>query len=541
MELSPISYSKLPKTSALFLDYVNRFDRVSRFYNGSPYQPASYRTLAGQIEFGAGARTQITEILDRQNKAFSSSAATFENISRLRKPGTFAVVTGQQVGLFSGPAFTLYKALTAVKLAQSLTSQGLDAVPVFWLATEDHDLEEVAHTSTLDDESNLIELKDSGERPAPHSPVGRVNFTEQIRTALDTLERTLPAGEFRDQVLRDLRECYQPGAAWGNAFGRFLAKAFSKWGVVLLDPMDESVHKLSAHIFQAALSRAGDLKRKLQERSEALVQAGYNAQVFVGDESTLLFVAKVGNRTALHEREGQFFFDAAGAISTADLMAMATSQPLAFSPNALLRPVIQDSLLPTIAYVAGPSELAYLAQSQVIYQDLGRPQPILFPRAGFTLVDARSKRLMEKYRVSVEDVWQGEEHLRRTIAAHGFAAGWATRLDETEAGLTQLLERLRKDVEAIDPTLLDTLKHTEEKLKHQMDQLKGKISRAAMGKSELLARHEQALLRFLLPRKQLQEREVTGAYFLGRSGYELLDRLLAAIQTDSSSHLVFAY
>ncbi|HEV2351925.1 MAG TPA: bacillithiol biosynthesis cysteine-adding enzyme BshC [Terriglobia bacterium] len=541
MELSSIAYSKLPKTSVLFLDYVSKFDRVAEFYSGSPYQSASYSTLANELKFGAEERERITEILTAQNKAFGSGAATFDNINRLSKPGTFAVVTGQQVGLFSGPAFTLYKALTAVKLAQSLAEQGLDAVPVFWLATEDHDLEEVAQTSTLDDESNLIDLKDSGERPARHSPVGQVRFTDQIQAALDTLEKTLPPGPSRDQVLQDLRECYQPGAAWGKAFGRFLAKAFSKWGVVLLDPMDAGVHALSAHIYHAVISRCGGLKQRLQKRSETLVHLGYDAQVFVGEESTLIFVAQEGNRTALHERGGQFFLDGAGAISAAELGTLAANQPLAFSPNALLRPVIQDSLLPNIAYVAGPSELAYLAQSQVIYNELGRPQPIIFPRAGFTLVDARSKRLMEKYRVSLEDVWRGEEHLLRTIAANGFAEGWATRLDETETGLIQLLERLRKDVEAIDPTLLDTLKHTEEKMKHQMDQLKGKISRAAMGKSELLARHEQALLRFLLPRKQLQEREVSGAYFLARAGYELLDRLLSLIRTDSSNHLVVAY
>lgn len=541
MELSSIEYSKLPKTNALFLDYVNHFDRVAQFYNGSPYQSASYKTLASQVRFGAEERARITEILMEQNKVLGCGKATFDNINRLGKPGTFAVVTGQQVGLLTGPAFTLYKALTAVKLAQLLTVQGLAAVPVFWLATEDHDLEEVARTATLDDESNLIDLKDSGERPAPHSPVGRVKFTEQIRAALDTLEGTLPPGESRDQVLRDLRECYQPGTTWGNAFGRFLAKVFSKWGVVLLDPMDEAVHKLNAHIYQEVITRCADLKGRLQKRSEMLVQSGYDAQVFVGEESTLIFVEREGNRTALHERRGQFSLDGAGAISAAELTTLAANQPLALTPNALLRPFVQDSLLPTIAYVAGPSELAYLAQSQVTYAELGRPQPVIFPRAGFTLVDARSKRLMEKYRVSLEDVWQGEEHLRRTIAANGFAEGWSTRLDETEAGLTQLLERLRKDVEAIDPTLLDTLRHTEEKMKHQMDQLKGKISRAAMGKSELLARHEQALFRFLLPRKQLQEREVSGAYFLGRAGYGLLGRLLENIQTDSSNHMVVGY
>lgn len=541
MELSSIPYSKLPRTSALFLDYVSKFDRVSQFYNGSPYQFSSYSSLAGQLKFGAEARTRITEILTAQNKTFGSSGPAFENIERLGKPDTFAVVTGQQVGLLGGPAFTLYKALTAVKLAQNLTERGLNSVPVFWLATEDHDLEEVARTATLDDESNLIELKDSGDRPAPHSPVGRVKFTEQIVTALNKLENALPPGQSRDQVLRDLRECYQSGTGWGSAFGQFLAKVFSNWGVVLLDPMDEGVDRLRTHIFQEAISLAGDLKQRLQKRSETLVQSGYGAQVFVGDDSTLIFMVREGNRTALHERGGQFFLDGTGAIPVAELKKLAAHQPLTFSPNALLRPFVQDTLLPTIAYVAGPSELAYLAQSQVIYTELRRPQPVIFPRAGFTLVDARSKRLMEKYRVAVEDVWQGEEHLRRTIAANGFAEGWSERLDQTEASLTQLLEKLRKDVEAIDPTLLDTLKHTEEKMKHQMDQLKGKISRAALGKSDLLARHEQALLRFLLPRKQLQEREVAGAYFLGRAGYELLNRLLAHIQIESSNHLVVDY
>lgn len=541
MELSSIPYSKLPRTSALFLDYVSKFDRVSQFYNGSPYQFSSYSALAGQLKFGAEARTRITEILTAQNKTFGSGGPAFENIERLGKPDTFAVVTGQQVGLLGGPAFTLYKALTAVKLAQNLTERGLNSVPVFWLATEDHDLEEVARTATLDDESNLIELKDSGDRPAPHSPVGRVKFTEQIVTALNKLENALPPGQSRDQVLRDLRECYQSGTGWGSAFGQFLAKVFSNWGVVLLDPMDEGVDRLRTHIFQEAISLAGDLKQRLQKRSETLAQSGYGAQVFVGDDSTLIFMVREGNRTALHEREGQFFLDGTGAIPVAELKKLAAHQPLTFSPNALLRPFVQDTLLPTIAYVAGPSELAYLAQSQVIYTELRRPQPVIFPRAGFTLVDARSKRLMEKYRVAVEDVWQGEEHLRRTIAANGFAEGWSERLDQTEASLTQLLEKLRKDVEAIDPTLLDTLKHTEEKMKHQMDQLKGKISRAALGKSDLLARHEQALLRFLLPRKQLQEREVAGAYFLGRAGYELLNRLLAHIQIESSNHLVVDY
>lgn len=541
MDLSPVSYTKLASAPKLFLDYIYHFDNLAKFYNGAPFHPASYKTLASQLQHSTNDRAALADILTRQNESFGCGTATFENIKRLRDPATFAVVTGQQVGLLSGPAFTLYKALTAVRLAQSLSTQGLSSVPVFWLATEDHDLDEVATTAIFDEQYNLIDLKDPGERPAPHSHVGRVKLTSEINAALNLLEKTLPPSESCDRLLRDLRESYQPGVTWGRAFGRFMAKVFSRWGVVLLDPLDDDVHHLTAHIYARTIERTGDLKEQLQKRSDALVRAGYNAQVHVGEESTLLCVTREGNRTALHEHNGNFSFEGAGSITASELKALAINQPLDLSPTALLRPFVQDTLLPTIACVAGPAELAYLAQSQVIYAELGRPQPIIFPRAGFTLVDARTHRLMEKYHLTVEDVWQGEEHLRRTIVANGFAGGWSENLDKTEQDIIRLVERLRQDVEAIDATLLDTLKHTEEKIKRQMDQLKGKITRAALGKSELLARHEQSILRFLLPRKHLQEREVGGAYFLGRAGYELLDRLFANIQTNSSDHQVITY
>jgi len=202
----------------------------------------------------------------------------------------------------------------------------------------------------------------------------------------------------------------------------------------------------------------------------------------------------------------------------------------------LLRPLVQDSLLPTLAYVAGPSELAYLGQARSLYQALGRPQPVIFPRAAFTLLDSRSERLMEKYKLALEDVWQGEEHLSQKIAAAGYAEGWSERFDQSERDLQQLLDRLQGDIEKLDPTLLDTLQHTKEKVKYQMERLRGKLTRAALGRSDLLVRHVQTLSRFLLPHKDLQERRVGGAYFLGRAGYDLLEHLLAHVQIHCSDH-----
>ncbi len=198
-------------------------------------------------------------------------------------------------------------------------------------------------------------------------------------------------------------------------------------------------------------------------------------------------------------------------------------------------------MLPTVAYVAGPSELAYLGQAKPLYPAFGRPQPVIFPRAAFTLIDARTDRLLEKYKVSVEDAWQGEEHLSQRIAAAGFSEGWSERFDQSERELAQLLDRLQADFEKLDATLLDTLQHAKEKMTYQMERLRGKVTRAALARSELLARHVQALSRFLYPHKDLQERRVSGAYFLGRAGYELLDRVLAQVQVRCSDHQTLKY
>ncbi|MCL5005197.1 MAG: bacillithiol biosynthesis cysteine-adding enzyme BshC [Acidobacteria bacterium] len=540
-----LPYSKVPKSSNLLQDYLYRYERLNQFYSGPPFDPQTYSRLANNLQSFSLPRKQIVEILLRQNRAVGASQETIENIRRLSDPDTFAVTTGQQVGLFSGPVFTLYKALTAVRVSQSLTSQGLKSVPVFWLATEDHDFEEVAHASAFDEEYALVGFDDAGERPAPHSPVGRVKLTNAITLQIDRLESVLPSSDFRRRLIEDLRAAYQPGDLWGQALARFMARLFGRWGVILLDPLDEAVHQLCIPIYQEALRCASKFHESLEDRTLEMVKAGYHVQVHIHNQSTLVFAERDGNRLPLRQHavpnKKTFFTDASEVLSLADLEKEIENRPLAFSANVLLRPVVQDLLLPTLAYIAGPSELAYLGQAGVLYSAFKRPMPVIFPRAGFTLVDRRIERWLEKYRLSVEDVWQGEEHLSQRIAAVAFAEGWSERFDQAEQDLATLLERLRKDIEILDPTLIDTLKHAEEKIRYQVERLRGKMTRAALSRSEVLARQEHALLRALMPEKELQERMISGVYFLGRAGYELLERLLEQIPTDSSDHHILSY
>lgn len=583
-----IPYTQAPKATALFLDYVYQFERVRRFYGKPPFEISSYKEISAQLARWPGNRNTLGEILSRQNQALGCGEATLGNIRRLRDPQTFAVVTGQQVGLLSGPAFTLYKALTAVRLAEFLSAQGLPCVPVFWLATEDHDLDEVAQATLWNEAGDLISLSDAGASSEGHSSVGYIRLSAHIAEVLDQLEQILPAGDSRDRLMADLRECYIPGAGWGESFGRLMARLFSRFGVIMIDPLSQEVHEALRPCYQRALREACPLRRLLQERSAELTGAGYHAQVHVGDDSTLLFAAQDGNRSAVRQQSGDFHINGFDPDASEDLEARISTRPIDFSPSALFRPIVQDTLLPTVAYIAGPAELAYFGQAQAIYAQFGRPMPVIFPRAGFTLADHRLVRLLDKYDLKLQDVWEGEEHVRRRIAAAGMGenelreegsssgevpqsnrsqwdgaqkagtaragaggaapeqvsvngGAWSKRLGEFEGSVKRALAGLREDVKLMDPTLVEAIGHGEEKILYQIDRLKGKISRAALGRSELLRRHEQDLLRFLLPAGNLQEREISGIYFLARAGYELLDRLLPEIQTAGAGHVFFVY
>src|SRR5579875_265650 len=540
-----IPYTRVPHATALYLDYLYHFDRVERFYGGSPSELHSFQLVAEKIRSRQSSRETLVGVLKRQNQHFGCSEETLANIRLLKDPETFAVLTGQQAGLFSGPAFTLYKALTTVRLAQHLTQQGLRCVPVFWLATEDHDLEEVLRAAVFDEDGRLEWLEPPAERPAANSPVGMVKFGEGIIEVLARLQQLLPPGEPSARLLRDLRECYAPGMKWGDAFGRFMTRLFGRFGVILIDPLDADLHGEARGIYRWALGEAASLRQRLLDRSKELIAAGYHAQVHVGTDSTLLFASVNGGRQAIRQQGDQFAADALPAAPAVQVEQWITERPLDFTPNALLRPVVQDSLLPTVAYVPGPAELAYFAQSQVIYEEIERPIPVMFPRAAFTLADRRVERLLGKYALNLEDVWRGEEHLRRKIAAAALTGNgqesWPARLDRGEQDLRSLFEDIQGDVERLDPTLQDALRHTQEKMVFQLERLRGKLSRAAFDRSEILRRHEQELLRFLMPEGHLQERQVSGIYFLGRAGYELLDELFGQVQPNCSNHQFVVY
>lgn len=524
MESYCLSFREIPHTTKLLSTFLEDFPRVASFY-AHPPTLAGIDAAAGEVRLDSNIRREVCEILRQQNAKFSAGseldAATNRNLDRLTR-GAVAIVTGQQTGLFSGPAYTFYKAISAIRIAEDATARGTDAVPVFWLATEDHDLAEVNH-SDWNTREGLVHYElparpeDAGRR------VGEILLGDEIEAIIVAVTQTLE-GPFADQTAQALRESYTRGETYGSAFGKLMTRLLAGRGIIFIDPLDARLHRLAAPIYLRALDEADLLGNALLERSNELDSAGFHTQVKVTRETTLLFYNLDGRREPLRRRNGNF---AAGdaQFSHQQLAFAFKDRPEAFTPSALLRPIVQDSLLPTAAYIGGPAEIAYLAQSNLIYKKFIGRMPAILPRASFTIVEPPIARFLEQYDLDFRDILAGPQHLRAKMEQKFMPGDLANRFDAGETALRDLLTQYDEPLKSLDPTLVDALRASEQKMLHQFTQLKAKVARAINFRSGVLDRHQRILLDALHPAGELQERTLSALPFLASLGPQFLDEL----------------
>lgn len=536
MKCNCIKQDSLPHATRLFTDFLYQFDRVRPFYTFDPFDEQSFFRSAQTLSYSQERRAAVAAVLEEQSERFGAGEESRRNLERFRR-GAAAVVTGQQVGLFTGPMFALYKALTAIRLADWLTGRGLDCVPIFWLATEDHDLEEVNHVLLLDADYQLHRIADQAAPHALNAPVGEVTLSSEVAWQTEQVIGWLPETAWRAELARALAESYRPGETFGSAFGRLLARLLGRFGVLLFDPMHPRLHEMAGGLFRRALDEADELGAALLERNKELVKAGYHTQVHVTPQSTLLFQRFAGQRTALRRRDGEFLLGEEPR-STAQLLAELEQGPGDFSPNVLLRPVLQDYLLPTVAYVGGPSEVAYLAQASTLYQRLLGRMPVVYPRASFTLLDARASELLGRYVAKVSDVLAGPQELREKMAEQLLPPELAAAFARDEQRLQELLADLHQKVDSFDHTLADALATSGSKMSYQLAKIRRKAALAAGRRSQQMERDAALLENLIYPNKSLQERVYTGVCFLGWFGPALLDQVYQQIAFRATHHQV---
>ncbi len=535
----PISI--LPRLTRLFLDYTSSHEPIAPFYVSTPWSTAWANTIPPQ---SPAHRNALADLLLEQNRGWFSGATaasvkTLANIERLRQ-GAGAIVTGQQVALFGGPLFTLHKAATIVQRAQAA-----NAVPVFWLATEDHDLAEADHV-ILPSRHALHTLRlrvDEAPAASPGvpgelargggSPVGGLHLGPNIATVLERAAELIGGTPEFDL----LTAAYTPTATFTSAFARLLANTFADYGLVVIDASTRAFHALGAPVLRHAIEHAEPLEAALHERDKLLAERGYHSQVLVAPGSSLLFlIDESGARLPLRRKNGTW--QAAKAThTTADLLAILDTTPERLSPNALLRPVFQDSLLPTQAVIGGPAEIAYYAQNQVLYQAiLGRTTPVL-PRLSATLIEPSIAKVMAQHELTLEDILTTHaDELAHRLGARSMPVEGKRRLSATGNALDDELEALLAWTNSLDPGLGRSAQVSASKMRYQMNRLRRLAANYQLQREGSIRRHVDTLSFNLFPDRHPQERTIGGIAYLARYGAPLLATLVEQATQECPGH-----
>ncbi len=542
LRVETLPFDQVPHQTRIFLEYLQDATALREFY---PSAVRFHHELSGRAsEVLAGYETDRNALCDAlldMNASWGAGAETLKNIEMLREADTVAVVSGQQAGLFSGPLYTIYKALSAVKLAGCLTQRKTKAVPVFWIATEDHDFPEVAKAEFIGRDCRLAQVEAPVSLHRDGQPVGRVVIDESINGVLDKLFELLPSSEFTPDLELLLRDAWRPGRGYGEAFARMITSLLGSYGLVLLDPLDIRLKKLAAPLYAKAASRAHEIATAIEVRSRRLVEAGYHAQVTASENSFPLFLHdNDGARHAVtRTSDGKYATkDRHESYTAGELSEMALSQPERFSPNVTLRAVVQDYLLPTIAYYGGAAEIAYFAQTAEVYRLLERPATPILPRSSLTMIESHTSRVLERYDLSLVDLFAGPESVLKRVVEEHLGADTAKSFAGTEEAVNSQLDTLREQLRSVDPTLADALETGRRKINYQLEGLRTRFYRAQMSRDEAAQRQLQRAFEQLFPNKDLQERHINVTSLLARHGRYVVDWIYHAINIGSNEHQI---
>ena len=532
-----IDLRRLPWITRLAADYAFDYARLDDFFAGNPAEPQAWRTVVDRAARHPRDRQALVDVLRAQQQRRGAPAESIAAAGSLGDARGVAILTGQQAGLFGGPLFTLLKALTAVQLAERVRAeQHVPAVAVFWVDAEDHDWDEVKACAVLDHEGALVPVSVGNPPGAGVGSVARVHLDEAAATALHDLGLALPPTEFTEALLEDLGRIYRPGAGMADAFARWLERLLGPRGLVVFDASDPAAKPLVADLFAREVERAGQTAQLVQRAGAELAALGYHAQVTPQPDSLALF--HLAERREPIRIVGDGYMVGDRLESRSQLVDRVRATPAAFSPNVLLRPLVQDTLFPTACYVAGPSELAYLGQLRRVYDLFGVPMPLIYQRGSATILDGNGMRFLSRQNVPFADLRARDDAALNQLLASQLPASVEAALQDAARAMADGMARLAAEVPRIDATLEGATRSTLGRMQDELRKLQNKVVQAAKRKDDTLRRQFQHAQVQAFPGGHPQERMVGFVYFLNKYGPAFIDRLNDAVPLDIGHHRV---
>ncbi len=532
-----VDVRRFPWIRRLAADYAFDFPALASFFAGDPADPAAWVRTIAEVRAHDRPRAEIAAAIEAQQTRHGAPDAAIANARRLADAGTVAILTGQQAGLFGGPLYTLLKAVTAIRLAARVSrDHGVPVVPVFWIDAEDHDWDEIASCGVLDANDQLRRVTVAPPEGAGDRRVAELRHTDDVSRALEELRQLLPPTEFTGPLLESLAADFAPGRGVSDAFARWMSRTLGPQGLVVYDASDPATKPFAAALFGAELQHPGRTSQLAARAGAALTGRGYHAQVTAADDSVALFDLTAGRRPIRAVADAFAIGD--DTMPRPALASRAATQPETFSPNVLLRPLVQDTIFPTICYVAGPSELAYLGQLRDVYASLGLPMPLFQPRATATILDAAGVRFLTRYKVPLETLEAQDERALNDLLRSQLPPSVEKAIQDADVEISARLDEVIRAVPAIDPTLEGAARSTLGKIQHDMKGLRGKILQAAKRRDETLRRQFMHVRAQAFPGGEPQERAVGFVHFMNRYGPALVDRLAAELPIDGGMHWV---
>jgi bacillithiol biosynthesis cysteine-adding enzyme BshC len=530
-----VDVRRFPWIRPLAGDYAFNYEKVDGLYAGNPTEPSAWRAAIERTQRHPRDRAAIADVLKSQQQLRGAPAEARSAAGKLASDSTVAVVTGQQAGVFGGPLFTLLKAVTAIQLARRTEREfGTPAVAVFWVDAEDHDWEEIRSCTVLDAEFQprtvtLADLEGSGERP-----VAALTLDDRVEQTIAELADFLQPTEFTNSTIEGVRAAWRPGAGVARAFATWLEQLLGPAGLVVYESSDPAAKPLVADVFSKELSSPGRTAALAAEAGEALTARGHSPQVVPQADAVSLFSLAEGRRPI--RRQGDRFVVGDRTMSTDDLARDAARRPEGFSPNVLLRPIVQDTIFPTICYVAGPSELAYLGQLRGVYDQFGVPMPLMYPRATATLLDSGATRFLNKYKLPFENLRAPDESALNELLETQLPATVEQSLRQADAEVHAALQRVIDAVPSLDPTLQGAARTTLGKMEHELRSLHTKVIHAAKRRDETLRRQFTRAQAQAFPHGHPQERSLGVVYFLNKYGPGLINLLIEDLPLELGTH-----
>ena len=534
----PVDLQEFPGIKRLTAEYIANFDALQPFFAGNPADDDAWRAAIAARSQPDRHPAAIGGMVRSQQRARGAPKAAIDAAAGLDDPGSVAVVTGQQAGLFGGPLYTLLKAVSAIRLARRVERDfGVPAVAVFWVDAEDHDLDEIRTCGVLDaDQAFTTVALETNARAG--TPAAAVRLGRGIEPAFDALAAALPKTDFTAEVLGNLRRAYANGSGLVAAFATWLERLLGEHGLVVFDAADPAAKPLAADLFAREIRSAGTSSSLARSAGDRLRQAGFHAQVDPPANGVSLFLQD-GDRRAFR-MDGDRLRAGDDARDRAAWLDRLRADAASFSPNVLLRPIVQDRLFPTVCYVAGPNELAYVAQLKPVYAHFGVPMPLFAPRLSATLVDPAVMKFLRRTEIPLATLQpQDESALNRLLGAQ-LPATVEQALQAAGDTIRGRMAAVAAAVAEVDPTLTGAAESTRGRMERDLGALQHKVVQAAKRRHQTLRRQFTRAQSQIFPRGNPQERVIAGVCFLNRYGDTLVDRLLSDATLDTNRHWVIA-